>query len=109
MGPPNRPQGALVRGRIRLQSVLNSSLDQYKKTTKNDLLSHQLATQFESCTSPSTILAVLEEKYHVQEFIHPRSDNERPKQWLNATASVLWAFSVTQGVRARLVCGTSKK
>jgi hypothetical protein len=46
----------------------------YEKTTKTDLLTHPLATQLQSCSSPSDILAVLHDK--VNEFDQSRSDNE---------------------------------
>jgi hypothetical protein len=89
------------------QSVFDTALNQYQKKTKNDLLAHQLATQLESCTSPSAILAVLDEQYHIQQFIQSQNDNERPKQWLNATANVICAFSATISGTVGLVCRTS--
>ena len=85
------------------QSMFNSALNQYKKKTKNDLVAHQLTARLESCTSPSAILAVLNEQYGVQEFIQSQSDDERRKQWLSATANVLCAFSVAIGQGVGLV------
>lgn len=41
--------------------IINNALDQYKKRTKNDLLVHPLATQLQSCDSPSVVLAVLQQ------------------------------------------------
>ena len=67
------------------QSIFDTALNQYKKMTKNDLVAHQLTAQLESCTSPSAILAVLNEHYGVQQFVQSQTDSERPKQWLNAT------------------------
>jgi hypothetical protein len=89
------------------RSIFDTALSQYKKTTKNDLIAHQLAAQLESCISPSAILAILDEQYHVQEFIRSQSDDDEPKQWLNATANVLCAFSATISETVGLVCRTS--
>jgi hypothetical protein len=89
------------------RSIFDSALNQYKKTTKNDLIVHQLTAQLESCTSPSAILAILDEQYHVQEFIRSQSDNDGPKQWLKATANVLYAFSAIISETVGLVCTTS--
>lgn len=83
--------------------MFNTALNQYKKKTKNDLVAHQLTARLESCTSPSAILAVLNEQYGVQEFIQSQRDDERPKQWLSATASVLCAFSAAIGQGVGLV------
>ena len=52
------------------RSIFDTALTQYKKKTKNDLIAHRLTAQLENCNSPSAILAVLDEQYHVQQFIH---------------------------------------
>lgn len=101
--PPPPPPGSSSN----FQSVFEVALNQYKKKTKNDLVAHQLTAQLESCTSPSAILAVLDEKCHVQQFIQSQNDNETPKQWLNATANVICAFSATISGTVGLVCRTS--
>jgi hypothetical protein len=85
------------------RSVFDTALNQYKKKTKNDLVAHQLTARLESCSSPSAILAVLNEQYGVQEFIQSQRDDERPKQLLNATANVLCAFSAAIGQGVGLV------
>lgn len=77
------------------RSIFDTALNQYKNKTKNDLVAHQLTAQLERCISPGAILAVVEEQYHVQQFIQSQNDNERPEQWLNATANVICAFSAT--------------
>jgi hypothetical protein len=80
------------------QSVFNSALDSYEKTTKCKLLSHPLATQLQSCDSPTAILSVLQDL--IQQFDHRRSSDERLTNWLNPTVNVLYAFSgfIGQGV-----------
>jgi hypothetical protein len=85
------------------QSIFDAALNQYKKKTKNDLVAHQLTARLESCTSPGAILFVLDEQYGVQDFVQSRTGDERPKQWLSATANVLYAFSATIGQGVGLV------
>jgi hypothetical protein len=85
------------------RSVFDTALDQYKRKTRNDLVAHRFTALLESCTSPSAILAVLNEQCGVQEFIQSQRGDERPKQWLNATANVLCAFSAVIGQGAGLV------
>jgi hypothetical protein len=85
------------------QSIFDTALYQYKKKTKNDLVAHQLIACLENCASPSAILAVLNEQYGVQEFIQSQTGDERPKQWLSATANVLCAFSAAIGQGVGLV------
>ena len=41
------------------QSVFESAVETYRKTTKNDLASHPLLTKLESCHSPEAILTTL--------------------------------------------------
>ena len=89
------------------QSIFDTALNQYKKATKNDLIAHRLIVQLESCTSPSAILAILDEQYRVQEFIQSQSDNDGPKQWLDATANVLCSFSAVISETVGLVCRKS--
>jgi hypothetical protein len=73
----------------------------YEKKTKTELHTHPLATQLQSCSSSSDILAVLHEK--VNEFDKSRSHNERLSSWLNPTINVLYAFSAAVGQGAGLV------
>ena len=85
------------------RSTFDTALTQYKKKTKNDLIAHRLTAQLENCNSPSAILAVLDEQYHVQQFIQSQSGDGGSKQWLNATANVLYAFSAAIGEGVGLV------
>jgi hypothetical protein len=82
-------------------TAINAALKAYEKKTKNDLLAHPLAAQFQACKSPGDILAVLQEK--VNEFDQSRSADERLSQWLNPTINVLYSFSATLGAGVGLV------
>jgi hypothetical protein len=78
------------------QLTINNALDSYKKRTKNDLLSHPLATQLQFSKSPSEILAVLQEQVQGRLDQSKRSD-ERWTRWLDPTVNVLYTLSKTLG------------
>ena len=85
------------------QLIIDNALEVYKKRTRNDLLSHPLAAQLEACTSPSDILAVLQQQ--VQGPDQPRSGDEQWTKWLDPIANVLFAFSARLGgMYDSLVC-----
>jgi hypothetical protein len=76
-------------------------LDTYRKRTKNDLLTHPLAAQLQTCRTPATILAILQEQ--VQGLDQSQSGDERWSKWLDPTVNVLFAFSTTIGAGVSLV------
>jgi hypothetical protein len=83
------------------QLIINNALDKYKKRTKNDLLAHPLTAQFQSCDSPSAILAILQQQ--IQELDQSRSSDERWSKWLGPTVNILHVLSATLGQGAGLV------
>ena len=83
------------------QLVLNAALESYEKKTKRKLLTHPLAAQFQSCDSPTAILAVLQDL--IQQFDRRRRSDERLVKWLTPTVNVLYAFSSTLGQGVGLV------
>ena len=84
------------------RAIFVAAVKAYERKTKTDLLTHPLATQLQSCNTPSDILAVLHDK--VNDFDKARSHNERLSTWLNPTINVLYAFSATVGQGVGLVC-----
>jgi hypothetical protein len=83
------------------QLIINNALNTYKQRTKNDLGAHPLAVQFQSCDSPSAILAVLHEQVYGLE--QSRNSDERWTKWLDPTVDVLYAFSGILGSGVSLV------
>ena len=81
------------------QVILDNALKLYKKRTKNDLLKHPLAHRLQSCNSPATILAVLQEQ--VQQL---NQSQRRNTKWLNPTINVLLTFSEALGEGVSTVC-----
>ena len=80
------------------QSIIDNALDKYKKRTKNDLTTHPLATQLQSCNSPTAILAILQQL--VQD---PSSSDGRWSRWLDPTVNVIYALSSTVAAGVGLV------
>jgi hypothetical protein len=83
------------------QLILISALDVYQKRTKKDLLAHPLITEFQSCNSPSAILAVLQEQ--LEGLDQSRRSDERWTRWLDPTVNVLYTLSGTLGEGVGLV------
>jgi hypothetical protein len=83
------------------QLIINNALDKYKRLTKNDLLSHPLAAQIQSCDSPTAILSVLHQQ--LQGLDQSRSSDERWSRWLDPTINVLYALSSTLAAGVGLV------
>ena len=73
-------------------SFFNNAPKAYEKRTKNDLLPHPLAAQFQACDSPSAVVFVLQQQ--VQELNQSRSGDGRLTNWLGPTVNVLYAFSL---------------
>ena len=86
---------------LNFQLIINNALDKYKKITKNDLLSHPLASTLQSCNSPSDILTVLHQQVEVLD--QSRSSDERLSRWLDPTINVLYALSSTLAAGVSLV------
>ena len=83
------------------QLIITNALDKYKKRTKNDLITHPLAAQIQSCDSPSAILAILQQQ--VQELDQSRGGDERWSRWLDPTVNVIHVLSSTLAAGVSLV------
>ena len=75
------------------ETIFTAALNEYEKQTKRDIASHPLATQLQSCSSSSAIIAML--RTQVQTF--DKGTDERWTKWLDPTVNVLYAFSTTLG------------
>ena len=96
--PPMAPSSS---SSSNFQSIFDASLQSYNNKTKSKLLHHPLATQLQSCDSPSAVLSVLQDP--IQQFNQRRTSDERLKNWLNPTVNVLYSFSATLGEGIGLV------
>jgi hypothetical protein len=84
-----------------LQAIFVASLKEYEKKTKQDLVTHPLMAQFQTCTSPTEILAVL--RAQVQQFEQSTSGDDKLTKWLGPTINVLYTFSSALGAGVGLV------
>ena len=87
------PAATAASSSLRFQAIFQAALKSYQKQTKNDLLSHPLASQLQDCDSITTILTILQDQ--VRAFDKSHSGDERLTKWLGATVNVLSAFSAT--------------
>ena len=83
------------------ETIFAAALDEYQRQTKKNIASHPLATQLESCESPSAILAVL--RAQVQIFDKSQDADEKLTKWLDPTVNVLYTFSAILGNAVGLV------
>ena len=75
----------------RFRTIFQAALKSYRKQTKEDLLTHPLVSQLQTCDSTTAIIAILQEQ--VREFDESHSGDERLTKWLGPTVNVLNAFS----------------
>jgi hypothetical protein len=88
--------------RSNLDSIFNSALQAYKKKTGNDITSHPLANELQSCDSPNAILTVL--RRQIPSLDNSQSDHEGFTKYLMPAVNVLYAFSAVLGEGVGLVC-----
>jgi len=81
--------------------IFEKALEAYNRKTKQDIITHPLASQLQACNSPGAILTILQVQVH--QFEQSRSGDERLRRWLNPTINVLYAFSATLGEGVGLV------
>ena len=98
----SHPQSTASSSSLNFQLIINNAFDKYKTRTGNDLPAHPLATQLQSCDSPSAILAVLKQQFQGQDQF--RSGDDRWSRWLDPTINVLYTLSSTVGAGVGLVC-----
>jgi hypothetical protein len=82
-------------------SIFNAALQSYKRKTKQDLPSHPLFMNLESCNSPEAVLTVLREQ--VPAFNQSQNGDEGLIKWVTPTVNVLSSFSETVGQRVGAV------
>ena len=81
--------------------IFSNALKAYEKQTNKALLAHPLAAHLQSCDSPTSIIAVLQQQG--QDLDRSRSSNEKLTKWLDPTVNVLYALSETLSGGASLV------
>jgi hypothetical protein len=87
--------------RSNLDTIFNGALRTYKKKTGNDITSHPLATELQSCDSPDAILAVLRNQIPTPD--RSQNGDETFAKFLTPTVNVLYTLSDTLGEGVGLV------
>ncbi len=82
-------------------SIFNAALEPYKRKTKQDLPSHPLFMNLQSCNSPEAVLNVLQEQ--VPAFNQSQNDDEGLTKWVTPTVNVLSSVSGIVGQRIGVV------
>ena len=83
------------------QLIFNDALKTYQRRSKNDLLTHPLASELQDCNSPREILAVLHQQ--VQGLDQSMRNDDRLTKWLDPTVTVLYMLSKALGEGISLV------
>jgi hypothetical protein len=73
------------------ETLFTAALKAYNKQTKKDITSNPLSTELQSCTTSSSIIAIL--RNQVQDFDQSQGADEKWTKWLDPTVNVLLAFS----------------
>ena len=88
------------------RQIFDNALKAYQRRTKKDLQVHPLAAQLQTCDSPSSILAVLQQQ--VQDLNRSQSIDDRLTKWLDPTVNVLCSLSDALGESVGLVCSRTR-
>jgi hypothetical protein len=83
------------------ESILAAALDKYKKNTGNDLQSHPLTVELQSCDSVDDISAILQRQVNAVEKL--RDGNRGVMKWVRSSVTILCSISATLGDGAGLV------
>ena len=82
-------------------SILDVALNEYKKNTGKDLLSHPLSVELQPCDSVDSILAVLQRQANTLEQL--RDGNRGLMKWISSSVNILYSISATLGDGVSLV------
>jgi hypothetical protein len=86
---------------LRSPSILDVALNEYRKNTGNDLLSHPLAIELQLCDSVDGILAIL--RRQADTFEQSRDRNWGLMKWISPSVHILYSFSAALGDGVSLV------
>jgi hypothetical protein len=82
-------------------SILDVALNEYRKNTGQDLRSHPLAIELQSCNSVDGILALLQRQAGTLQQL--KDGNRRLMKWVCSSVNILYSITATLGDGAGLV------
>ncbi|KAF8261960.1 hypothetical protein EI94DRAFT_745985 [Lactarius quietus] len=85
---------------LRPESILEVALNEYRKNTGNDLLSHPLASELQRCASVDGILVILQRQADTLERL--KGGDRGLMKWVNSSVNILCSISGTLGDGAGL-------
>jgi hypothetical protein len=83
-------------------SILEVSLNEYRKNTGHNLLSHPLSLELQCCNSIDGILAILQRQADTIERI--KDGNKGLTKWITSSVKILHPLSAVLGDGAGSVC-----
>ncbi|KAF8262384.1 hypothetical protein EI94DRAFT_1704822 [Lactarius quietus] len=86
---------------FQVQPILDAALVDYSKQVGIDLITHPLADNLRSCTSPDDVLKVLEDK--AKEFKDFRDGNRKLINWLSPVVHVVHNLCAVLGASITLI------
>ena len=87
--------------RSKFDAIFNAALRSYKKKTGNDITSHPIATELQSCNSSDAVLAILRRQISMPD--QSQNSDEELANCLIPTVNVLYTLSNTLGEAVGLV------
>jgi hypothetical protein len=87
--------------RSKFDAIFNAALRSYKKKTGNDITSHPLATELQSCDSSDAVLAILRRQLSTPD--QSQNSDEEFADCLIPIVNVLYTLSDTLGEAVGLV------
>ena len=82
-------------------SILEVALNEYKKNTGQDLLSHPLSVELQHCDSVDGILAILQRQANTLKRL---GDGDRGlMKWISPSVNILYSIAATLGDGVGLV------
>ncbi|KAH9008535.1 hypothetical protein EDB85DRAFT_1608508, partial [Lactarius pseudohatsudake] len=88
-------------------SILDVALNEYRKNTGNDLLSHPLAIELQRCDSVEGIMAILQRQANTFEQ-QCRDANRGLMKWIKSSVYILYSFSAIIGDGVGLIFPPAK-
>ncbi|KAH9173660.1 hypothetical protein EDB89DRAFT_682016 [Lactarius sanguifluus] len=88
------------------ESILDVALNEYKKNTGNDLLSHPLAAELQRCDSVDGIVVILQRQANTFEQL--RDGNRGLMKWISSSVHILHSISAILGDGVGLVFPPAK-
>jgi hypothetical protein len=82
-------------------NIFDAALNEYKKLTNYNLLTHPFAAVFDSCDSPDAVLNVF--RRQARAFDEFCKGDDSLMKWLKSTVHILFSFSATRGNGITLV------